>query len=237
VKSALARPWSPLVSAFAGFRFPPDIIVLAVRWYLRNLAYRDVEELLVERGVDVDHVTVFRWVQRFVPLLADAARFARRAPRDRWFVDETYVKVNGVWRYVYRAIDQDGQVIDVLVSARRDADSARRFFQRALSTLKATPSEVVTDAAAIYPAILDELIPKAWHHVERYANNPIEADHSQLKHRLRPMRGLRTDRTAQVIIAGHAFMQNLRRGHYEIATDVPRAERIATAFTELSMAI
>jgi transposase-like protein len=226
------------VSAFAGFRFPPDVIVLAVRWYLRfNLSYRDVEELLVERGVDVDHVTVFRWVQRFVPLLADAARFARRSPGDRWFVDETYVKVNGVWRYVYRAIDQDGQVIDVLVSARRDADSARRFFQRALSTLKATPSEVVTDAAAIYPAILDELIPKAWHHVERYANNPIEADHSQLKHRLRPMRGLQTDRTAQVIIAGHAFMQDLRRGHYEIATDVPRAERIATAFTELSMAI
>ena len=174
------------MSAFVGFRFPPDVIVLAVRWYLRNLSYRDVEEFLVERGVDLDHVTVFRWVQRFTPLLADAARFARRSPGDRWFVDETYVKVNGVWRYVYRAIDQDGQVIDVLVSTRRDADSARRFFQRALSTLKATPSEVVTDAAAIYPAVLEELIPKAWHHVERYANNPIEADHSQLKHRLRP---------------------------------------------------
>jgi transposase-like protein len=228
----------PPVSAFAGFRFPPDIIVLAVRWYLRyNLSYRDVEELLVERGVDVDHVTVFRWVQRFVPLLADAARFGRRAPRDRWFVDETYVKVNGIWRYVYRAIDQDGQVIDVLVSAHRDADSARRFFQRALSTLKVTPSEVVTDAAAIYPAVLDELLPSAWHHMERHANNPIEADHSQLKHRLRPMRGLQTDRTAQVIISGHAFMQNLRRGHYELATDVPVAERVAAAFTELSMAI
>jgi transposase, IS6 family len=159
--------------------------------------------LLVERGVDVDHVTVFRWVQRFTPLLADAARFARRSPGDRWFVDETYVKVNGVWRYVYRAIDQDGQVIDVLVSTHRDADSARRFFQRALSMLKVTSREVVTDAAAIYPAILDELIPKAWHHVEQHANNPIEADHSQLKHRLRPMRGLQTDRTAQVIIAGH----------------------------------
>jgi transposase, IS6 family len=167
-----------------------------------------VEELLVERGVDVDHVTVFRWVQRFTPLLADAARFARRSPGDRWFVDETYVKVNGVWRYVYRAIDQDGQVIDLLVSTRRDADSARRFFQRALSMLKVTPRDVVTDAAAIYPAVLDELIPKAWHHVQQHANNPIEADHSQLKHRLRPMRGLQTDRTAQVIIAGHAFVQN-----------------------------
>ena len=105
MKSPLTRAWSPPVSAFAGFRYPPDVIVLAVRWYLRNLSYRDVEELLVERGVDVDHVTVFRWVQRFTPLLADAARFARRSPGDRWFVDETYVKVNGVWRYVYRAID------------------------------------------------------------------------------------------------------------------------------------
>jgi len=166
-----------------------------------------VEELLVERGVEVDHVTVFRWVQRFTPLLADAARFCRHSPGDRWFVDETYVKVNGVWRYVYRAVDQYGQVIDVLVSARRDADAARRFFQRALATLKVTPTEVVTDAAAVYPAVLDELIPSAWHHVERYANNRIEADHSQLKHRLRPMRGLRTDRTAGVVIAGHAFIQ------------------------------
>src|SRR5207249_12108019 len=101
---------------------------------------------------------------------------------DRWFADETYVKVNGVWRYVYRAIDQHGQVIDVLVSARRDADAARRFFQRALRMLKVMPSEVVTDAAAAYPAVLDELFPSAWHHVEQHANNPIEADHSRLKH-------------------------------------------------------
>jgi transposase-like protein len=116
------------------------VIVVAVRWYLRfNLSYRDIEELLVERGVEVDHVTVYRWVQRFTPLLADAARFARHAP------------------------------------------------------------------APVYHGVLDELVPQAWHHVEPYANNPIEADHSQLKHRLRPMRGLRTDRTAQVIIAGHAF--------------------------------
>ncbi|MGW3608014.1 DDE-type integrase/transposase/recombinase [Micromonospora sp. NPDC005161] len=85
--------------------------------------------------------------------------------------------------------------------------------------------------------MLDELVPSAWHHVERYANNPIEADHSQLKHRLRPMRGLWTDQTAQVIIAGHAFMQNLRRGHYELSVDVPPAKRVAAAFTELAHGI
>ncbi|MEV4826804.1 IS6 family transposase [Micromonospora sp. NPDC049257] len=236
--SARSRSWSAPSSAFSGFRFPPEVIVVAVRWYLRyNLSYRDVEELLAERGIEVDHVTVYRWVQRFTPLLADAARFTRHAPGDRWFVDETYVKVSGVWRYVYRAIDQHGQVIDVLVSARRDAAAVRRFFTRALKVLKTVPVEVVTDAAAVYPAVLADLIPAAWHHVERYANNPVEADHSRLKHRLRPMRGLRTDRTAQTVIAGHAFVQNLRRGHYEIATDTPARQRPAAAFNELAQAI
>jgi IS6 family transposase len=151
-----------------------------------------------------------------------AARVGRHSPGDRWHVDETYVRVNGVWRYVYRAVDQYGQVIDVLVSARRDADAAGRFFRRALSVLKVKPGEVVTDAAAVYPVVLDELIPSAWHHVERYANNPIDADHSRLKQR--------KDNTAQVIIAGHAFMQNLRRGHYELPADAPPAMRVAAAF-------
>jgi IS6 family transposase len=100
--------------------------------------------------------------------------------------------------------------------------------------LKVTPSEVVTDAAAAYPAVLDELLPSAWHHVEQHANNPIEADHSRLKHRLRPMRGLQTNRTAQVIIAGHAFMQNLRRGHYELGVDAPPGLQVAAAFSELA---
>jgi transposase-like protein len=229
----------PSRSAFTGFWFPAEVIVLVVRWYLRyGLSYRDVEELLAERGVEVDHVTVYRWVQRFTPLFADAARFTRHSPGSRWFVDETYVKVNGVWRcYVYRAVDQYGQVIDVLVSKRRDADAARRFFKRALVTLKVRPSEMITDKAPVYLRVLDELVPAAWHHVEQYANNRVEADHSRLKHRLRPMRGLRTERTAQVIIGGLAFLQNLRRGHYEIATEAARPFRVAAAFTELAHAI
>jgi transposase, IS6 family len=176
-------------------------------------------------------------VQRFTPLFTDAAGFARHLRGDRRFVDETYVKVNGVWRFVYRAVDQRGQVIDVLVSIRRDADAARRFFGRALSTLKVTPSEVVTDAAPVYPRVLDELMPAAWHHVERYANNRIEADHGLLNHRLRPMRGLRTDHTATVIITGLAFRQNLRRGHHELATKTAGLLRVAAAFTELASAI
>ena len=111
-------------SGFTGFRFPPEVILLAVRWYLRyGLSYRDLEELLVERGIEVDHVTLHRWVQRFTPLLIDAARPCRHLAGDRWFVDETYVKVAGVWSYVYRAVDQHGQVIDVYVSRRRGMPS------------------------------------------------------------------------------------------------------------------
>ena len=126
-----ARCVAPSVapSAFAGFRFPSEVITLSVRWYLRfGLSYRDVEELLAERGINVDHVSIFRWVQRFTPLLAEAARPCRHRVGDRWWVDETYVKVSGRWHYVYRAIDQFGQVIDVYVSTRRDSAAARCFF-------------------------------------------------------------------------------------------------------------
>ena len=144
-------------SAFAGFRFPPEVITVAVRWYLRyGLSYRDVEELLAERGIDVDHVTVYRWVQRFTPLFADAARPVRHATGDWWFVDETYVKVAGRWRYLYRAVDQYGQVIDVLLSEQRDTAAARRFFIRALAHGPAAV-EVTTDEAGPYLRVLDEL--------------------------------------------------------------------------------
>ncbi len=233
------RPRSPASarSAFAGFCFPPDVIVLAVRWYLRfALSYRDVEELLAERGVEVDHVTIYRWVQHFTPLLADAARPCRHTVGDRWQVDETYVKVAGRWRYVYRAIDQFGQVIDVFVSPRRDAPTARRFFERAIGTTKITPVEVVTDQAGTYPAVLEELLPAAWHRTDRYANNGVECDHGRLK-ALRPMRGLKQDRSARVIIAGHGLVQNVRRGYYELATEEPSSMRVAIAFDELAMAI
>jgi transposase-like protein len=147
-------------SAFAGFRIPPEVITLAVRWYLRyGLSYRDVEELLGERGVEVDHVTVYRWVQRFTPLFADAARPLRHACGDRWFVDETYVKVAGRWRYLYRAVDQYGQVIDLMVSERRDTAAARRFFTAALR-YGPVPVEVTTDKAGPYLRVLDDLNPR-----------------------------------------------------------------------------
>jgi transposase-like protein len=164
------RPAPAPRSAFAGFRFLADVIMLAVRWYLRfGLSYRDVEELLTERGVEVDHVTIYRWVQRFAPLLAEAARPCRHAMGDRWQVDETYVKVPGRWCSVYRAIDQFGQVIDVLVSRQRTPTPPGGSFQRAIGTTRVTPSEITTDKAPIYPVVLAELLPAAWHRTDRYA--------------------------------------------------------------------
>jgi transposase, IS6 family len=157
-------------------------------------------------------------------------------PGDRWFVDETYVKVAGRWTYLYRAIDQSGQVIDVWLSSRRDLTAARAFFSRALAT-GSVPVEVTTDRAPAYPRVLDELIPAALHITKQYANNTVEADHGRLKSRLRPMRGLKTFRSARTLAVGHAFIQNLRRGHYEIATDVPAHHQLQAAFDQLVTAI
>ncbi len=224
-------------SAFKGFRFPPEIIVLAVRWYLRyGLSYRDVEELLGERQIEVDHVTIYRWVQRFTPLLADAAVPCRHGVGDRWYVDEPYVKVACTWRYVYRAVDQYGQIIDVLMSARRDLQAARRFFTTALRA-HGDPVEVVTDRAPALRAAIEGLIPAAFHNTEQHANNRVECDHGRLKARLRPMRGLKRDQTAMVIIRGHALMQNIRRGHYELGIDARRHRHVETAFIELAHTI
>ena len=140
-------------SGFAGFRFPPEVITLAVRWYLRF----GLRLLPGRRGAarrprhQADHVTVYRWVRRFTPLLVEAARPCRHTPGDRWFVDETHVKVSGRWRYLYRALDQFGQVIEVLLTAKRDQMAARRFFTRALGGAT-EPAEVTTDRAPGLPA-------------------------------------------------------------------------------------
>ena len=254
-------------SEFAGFRFPPEVITLAVRWYLRfGLSYRDVEELLAERGIEVDHTTLFRRVAQFTPLFTE-------------------------WRSLYRAIDRFGQVIDVLVARKRDKTAARRFLTRALAGVT-SPTEVTTDRAPAYPRVVEDMLPGAVHVTVKYAYNRIEADHGRLKARLRPMRGMkrtdrcgssppgtrssrtcaadttnspptpppviewrsrspsspsRSDRLRRSAASGrppldqrnsaHAFVQNLRRGHYKLATEAAVLDRVAAAFTELAVAI
>ena len=157
----------------------------------------------------------FRWVQRFTPLLVEADRPCRHSVGGRWFVDETYVKVPGSWRYVYRAVDQYGQVIDVFVSKKRDLQAATAFFATVI-TSHGEPAEVTTDRADALVRAIAELLPVVPHATRQYANNRVEADHGRLKASLRPMRDLKRHPTASVIIEGDAFMQNLRRGHYEL---------------------
>ena len=223
-------------SVFAGFRFPREVISVAVRRYLRyGLSYRDVEELLAERGVAVDHVTVYRWVQRFTPEFIEAARPCRHATGDRWFADETYWRSPASWTYLYRAIDQHGQVIDVLLSSA--ATGGRAGASSPGRCTRDRPGRGHERPGTGYPRVIDELIPGARHVVEQYANNPVEADHGRLKARLRPMRGIKRHRSARILAAGHAFVQNLRCGHYDIATDVPGRHRLRIAFDDLAITI
>jgi transposase-like protein len=130
---------------------------------------------------------------------------------------------------VYRAVDQHGQVIDVFVSPRRDGPAAKRFFAKAIKANGCEPAEVVTDKASTYPAVLDELLPGAFHNTDRYANHAVENDQGRLKARLRPMRGLKQDRSARIVIAGHA--------HYELGVDASAPLRLEAAFADLASTI
>ena len=232
-----AGPLVQVRAAFTGFRFAPEVILPAVRWYLRyGLSFRDLEEILAERGIDVDRVSLFRWVQRFTPLLIDSARPCRHAVGDRWFVDGAFVRVSDVWRYVYRAFDGHGRVVDVFVSEHRGIASARAFV--ATSALaRRIATEVIADRGAALANVTPDLIPAAFHDAGQCESNRCEAGHGRLKARLRPMRGRKTDRTASVVIRGRAFVQNVRRGHHELGVEASPVFRLAAAFDELQPAI
>jgi transposase, IS6 family len=213
----MGRRTEQSTSAFAGYRFPPEVIALAVRWYLRfRLSYADVAKLLAERGVHVDPSTLYDWVQRFTPLYQAAARSYRHAPRGAWSIDETYIKVAGVPQYVFRAIDELGQVIDVFVSPTRDTGAATAFLRRAVRETEVRPATVTTDKAAIYPLVLAAVLPGVEHIAGRPAQQRIERDHGHLKGRYGAMRGFKQERCAQVVCEGHGFMRNLRDGFYRL---------------------
>src|SRR4029453_18587759 len=160
----------------------------AVRWYLRfGLSYRDVEELLAERGIEVDHVTIYRWVQRFAPEFAEGARARQHVIGDRWHVDETYVKVGGIGATCSGPSTSSARSSTVFLSPRRDREAARRFFSRAMGHTRVSPVEVTTDRYRVYPRVLGELLPAAFHDTEVNANNRIETDHGRLHARHRPM--------------------------------------------------
>ena len=198
----------------------------AVRWYFRYaVSYRDLEAIMIERGVADDHSTIYRWVQRFAPEMERRLRWQWRRPRSAsWRVDESYVKVRGKWRYLYRALDNLGNTIDFYLSATRNTKAAKRFLGKALRGLKdwelpkvLNTDKAPTSAAAIAGLKAEGKYPTETRHRQvKYLNNVVEADHRTLKLLIRPVRGFKTLKTAYATIKGFEGMRALRKGQAEM---------------------
>lgn len=206
---------------FKGVHYPKSVILYAVFFYVRYaVSYRDLEEILAERGVTVDHATLNRWVVTFAPLIADRAQARKRPTANSWRMDETYIKVKGRWTYLYRAVDRDGQTLDFLLSGRRNLAAARRFFKRAISS-NGMPDRVVIDKSGANLAGLQavNVILKfigTGQTVEirqaKYLNNIIEQDHRFIKRITRPMMGFKAFHSAAATIAGLEAIHMIRKG-------------------------
>jgi transposase, IS6 family len=209
------------LSIFKRRRFPVAIILLCVRWYCKyGISYRDLAEMMEERGVAVDPCTIFRWVQRYAPEIEKRIRLYQGPRSGSWRVDETYVRVGGKWKYLFRAVDKHGQLIAFMLSDRRNANAAYRFLRKAIKAMSHyPPSSITTDKMASYPkAILrlqnEGLLSKdLGHRTSKYLNNILEADHGALKRVIRPTRGFATMKTAAATLKGFEIMRMIRRGH------------------------
>ncbi len=191
-------------------RFPPEIIQHAVWLYYRfNLSHRDIEDLLAVRGIVVTYESVRLWCNKFGP------RYARRLKRrhqgfgDTFFIDEVFVKINGIQHYLWRAVDQDGEVVDVLLQSRRDGKAAKRFFKRLLKTHRMEPRKIVTDKLRSYGVAHRELIPDTIHDTSQYANNRAELSHQPTRVRERVMRRFKSTQQAQRFLSVHAAVYSL----------------------------
>jgi IS6 family transposase len=210
-------------SLFTWRHFEADIILCAVRWYLRYaLSDRDVEELLRERGVWVDHTTVFRWVQCYAPELDQRCRPQLKAANDSYRVDETYIKIKKQWSYLNRAVDSTGATLDFMLSATRDAGAAEQCFRKVLDAGHTTPPRVITvDKNAAYPPAFEALqydnsLPEACRLRQcKYLNNMMEQDHRLMKRRVNPGLGFGAFATAQRTIQGYEAMHMFRKGQLE----------------------
>jgi len=200
--------------------FQPEIILLNVRWYCRYaLSYRDLEEMMAERGLSVDHTTIFRWVQQYGPELDQRCRPHLRPTNDSWKVDETYIKVKGKWKYLYRAVDSSGRTLDFMLSAKRDAKAAKRFFKKALrANHTQMPRVINVDKNAAYPRAVDDLkeaetLPEETElRPTKYLNNLVEQDHRRIKRLTNPGLGFGAFHTARRTIQGYEAMAMIRKG-------------------------
>jgi putative transposase len=188
--------------SYQGYRFPAEVIAHCVWLYHRfRLSYRDVEELMLARGVVVSHETVRQWCGKFGPKYAASLRRRKAQAGDKWHLDEVFIKVNGERQYLWRAVDQDGNVLDILVQSRRNTKAARRFFRKLLKRQCRAPRVLVTDKLRSYGAAHRQVMPSVEHRQSRYLNNRAENSHQPTRERERAMKGFRSPRRAQQFLA------------------------------------
>ncbi|OUB56718.1 IS6 family transposase, partial [Bacillus thuringiensis] len=204
--------------------YQPDIILWTVRWYLRyNLSFRDLVEMMEERGLTLSHTTIMRWVHQYGPELNERIRKHLKRTNDSWRVDETYIKIKGENMYLYRAVDSEGNTLDFYLSKKRDAKAAKCFLKKALASFHVTKPRVITvDGNKAYPVAIRELkneksIPYGMPlRVKKYLNNMIEQDHRFIKKRIRNMLGLKSMQTAVKMIAGIEAMHMVKKGQLKL---------------------
>ncbi|MEH6949375.1 IS6 family transposase [Bacillus sp. JJ634] len=217
-------------SAFKWKHYQPEIIMLTVRWYLRyNLSFRDLVEIMEERGLSIAHTTIMRWVHQYGPELDKRVRRHFKKTNDSWRVDETYIKVEGQWMYLYRAVDSEGHTIDFYLSESRDKQAAKRFFKKALAFSHVSKPRVITvDKNPAYPVAIEELkeekqVPKDTQ--IKYLNNIVEQDHRFIKKRVRPMLGFKSIETAAFILSGVEAMHMIKKEQIDLRDQSVRNQK------------
>jgi putative transposase len=216
--------------------YPLEVMLVCVRWYAAYpLSFRNIEEMMAERGVFVDHSTLHRWSIKMLPVLAAAFRRRKRPVGLSWRMDETYIKVGGQWKYLYRAVDRDGDTIDFLLSAKRDHAAARAFFERAID-LHGVPDKITIDKSGSNTAAIVSIQADSGLTIEmrqsKYLNNIVEQDHRAIKRITRPMLGFKTFRCARILIAGIEVMHMIRKGQLGAIKD--QASSAANRFYSLA---
>ena len=202
--------------SFKGAHFPPDIILMGVRWYMAYpLSYRHVEELMEERGVSVDHATINRWVLKYSPQLEAAFHHHKRPVGKSWRMDETYIRIKGEWRYLYRAVDKHGQTIDFLLAEHRDQEAALRFLKKAIRR-HGVPEKITIDGSDANEAAIKRYNEAHGTAIEirqiKYLNNMLEQDHRAVKRITRPMLGFKSFAAAHDTLVGIELMHMLKKG-------------------------
>ena len=225
---------------YSGHRYPKEIISHVVWLYHRfTLSFRDIEDILAYRGIQVSYEAIRQWCLKFGKLYARKLRNKHGIKSDRWFLDEVFLTINGRLHYLWRAVDQDGEVIDILVQKRKDKRAALRFFKKLLKKQGRVPFELMTDKLKSYGSAQEEVMPSVTHIQDRYSNNRVENSHQSTRQQERQMRGFKSHKQTQIFLSVHAQVNNLfnlgrhlmKAKHYQMFR-----ERALNVWTEISCA-